>query len=85
LTVINGKGFLGKGVPLPRSFSLLNIDNMHLGYEDEYIALGLTPFFKKIPIPPKNNSNNTNDTNPSNKTLSFIDRWMHNFFDVFEK
>ncbi len=81
--MVNGKSFLGKGYPIPNSFNLLNVNNLYLGYEDEYIALGLTPYFKKIPNPPKNNSNNTNDTNPTNKTLSFLDRWMNNFFDVF--
>jgi len=49
LVVVNGWRMLKYGVTLPKQFSMLNVDNLYLGYYDDYIALGLTPFFKKAP------------------------------------
>jgi hypothetical protein len=47
LAVINGKNMLGKGVILPGNFSILNIEDVYLGYFEDYMLVGLTPHFKK--------------------------------------
>jgi hypothetical protein len=65
---------------------LLNIKDVYLGYYNEYIALGLTPHFKKIPKP----INHTTDDDLKNKTAvngtapSFMDRMMSNLYKLTE-
>lgn len=44
--------FFENGIEIPKNFSLLYVNNTYLGYYDDYIALGLTPHFKKVPPPP---------------------------------
>ena len=68
---------------------MLNIKDVYLGYYNDYIALGLTPHFKKIPKP----INNTNDDDKKNQTAnngtngtapSFMDRMMSNLYKLTE-
>ena len=46
---------LSKGVKLPTDLGFMNLLDAHIGYFEDYILIGLSPFFKKIrqPIPQK--------------------------------
>ena len=53
LAAINGKKMLGSGFLVPGNFSIMDLQDAYLGYFQDYILVGLTPFFKKArqPIP----------------------------------
>jgi hypothetical protein len=53
LAFINGRRMLGKGFSLPGNFSIMDLQDAYLGHFEDYILVGLTPFFKKarLPIP----------------------------------
>jgi hypothetical protein len=88
--------FFEPGLELPRNFSLLYVNNPYLGYYDDYIALAMTPVFKKIPPKPKNKTiddddnkkNNTNATlltTTSQTVYSILDTLMSSLYDLTEK
>jgi hypothetical protein len=70
---------------IPRNFSYLYLNNTYLGYYDDYIALGLTPTFKKMPPRPINRT--TDDTNKTKSTTAYdlLDTLMTNLYDLTEK
>jgi hypothetical protein len=39
---------LGPGQKLPTNFSILDLQDAYIGYFDDYLLLGATPFFKKF-------------------------------------
>jgi len=84
--------FFEDGIEIPSNFSLLYVNNTYLGYYDDYIALGLTPHFKKIPPPPPQPKNDTNeDDNKKNNTsladsaYNLLDKLMTGLYDLTEK
>ena len=64
---------------------MLNIKDVYLGYYNEYIALGLTPHFKKIPKPiNQTDDGSKNDTAVNGTAPAFMDRLMSNLYKLTE-
>jgi hypothetical protein len=62
---------------------MLYVKDAYIGYYDEYIVLGLTPHFKKIPRD-NNHESNLQSGNPLTSPQSFMDRFMTNLYKLTE-
>ena len=60
---------LGKGLKVPSNFSIMDVNDAYIGYFEDYLLLGMTPFFKKLhqPIPQKTKLASELPTTISNK------------------
>ncbi len=57
--------YLNEGeIGVPSSFGYFNMQDLFLGYFDNYLAFGITPMFKKY------NPNDSKDSNTTNKTTN---------------
>ena len=84
--------FFENGIEVPSNFSLLYVNNSYIGYYDDYIALGLTPHFKKVPPPPPQPINETTDdddkknfTSPAENVYNLLDKLMTGLYHLTEK
>ena len=64
-------GYLYEGdIGVPSSWGYFNMQDLFLGYFDNYIAFGITPKFKKYNASDFNTSKDTNTTNKTMLTAS---------------